>query len=177
VHGRNVKAADELRRFLRALGLRPLEWNQAVAKTRQGAPYVGTILEKAFEAAAAVVVLMTPDDEARLRAPYRRAGDPVHEARLTGQARANVLFEAGMAFGKNANSTVIVQLGRVRPFSDVAGRHVVNLDNSGPRRRELATRLANAGCDVDISGYDWLTEGDFSLNERRGRRGRGRRRG
>ena len=30
---------NELRRFLRALGLNPLEWNQAVAKTRQGSPY------------------------------------------------------------------------------------------------------------------------------------------
>ncbi len=107
---------------------------------------------------------MTPDDEARLRLPHRRAGEPAHETRLTGQARANVLFETGMAFGRNPNSTVIVQLGRVRPFSDVAGRHVVHLDDSAERRRELATKLANAGCDVDISGLDWLSEGDFSLD-------------
>ena len=162
VHGRNVKAANELRRFLRALGLNPMEWNQAVAKTRQGSPYVGTVLEKAFNEAAGVVVLLTPDDEARLRRRYQKAGEPSHEIRLTPQARPNVLFEAGMAFGCNPNSTVLVQLGRLRPFSDVAGRLVVHLDGSSESRRELATKLKNAGCDVDLSGLDWLSEGDFS---------------
>ena len=71
-----------------------------------------------------------------------------------------------MAFGGNPNSTVLVQFGQIRPFSDIAGRHVVHLDNSAERRRELATKLANAGCDVDLSGLDWLSEGDFSLDER-----------
>lgn len=175
VHGRNVVAANELRRFLRALGLQPLEWNQAVARTRQGSPYVGSVLERAFREAAAIVVLLTPDDEARLRAPYRKANDPSYETKLTGQARPNVLFEAGIAFGANPNSTVLVQFGEVRPFSDVGGRHIVHLDDSPERRRELATKLANAGCDVNLSGVAWLSEGEFSLQE--GGRSRGKRRG
>lgn len=176
VHGRNEKAATELRRFLRSLGLQPLEWNQAVSRTRQGAPYVGTVLSRAFHEAAAVVVLLTPDDEARLRAPYRRASDPHYETHLTGQARPNVLFEAGMAFATNPDSTVLVQLGDVRPFSDIAGRHVVQLEDTPEKRRELATKLANAGCDVDLSGIAWLSEGDFSLDERAPRRRARRRR-
>jgi hypothetical protein len=61
-----------------------------------------------------------------------------------------------------------VQIGDVRPISDVAGRHVVHLDNSAQRRRELATKLANAGCDVDVSGIDWLSEGDFLGQPSRG---------
>jgi predicted nucleotide-binding protein len=85
-----------------------------------------------------------------VRAPYRKKSDPAYETELTGQARPNVLFEAGMAFGKNANSTVLVELGSVRPFSDVAGRQGVHLDNSRERRHELATKLANAGCDVNL---------------------------
>lgn len=178
VHGRDQKAAEELRRFLRALGLQPLEWNQALARTGQGSPYVGAVLERAFRDAAAVVVLLTPDDEARLRVPYHK-GAPASERRLTGQARPNVLFEAGMAFGRDPNSTVLVQVGYVRPFSDIAGRHVVHLDNTPERRNELATKLANAGCDVDLRGMDWLREGNFSLDEgvsRKKRGGRSKRR-
>ena len=163
VHGRNTEVAQSLRAFLRALGLQPVEWSQAVAKTKQGAPYVGEVLERAFSEAAAVVVLLTPDDEARLARAYRKASDPAHERELTGPARANVLFEAGMAFGKNANSTILVQLGTVRPFSDIAGRHVVHLDNTRERRHELAVRLSNAGCDVDLYGSDWLSAGDFTV--------------
>jgi predicted nucleotide-binding protein len=81
VHGRNTKAANELRKLLQALGLNPLEWNHAVGRTREGAPYVGTVLEKGIGGAAATVVLLTPDDEARLRAPYRTSSDPSHETR------------------------------------------------------------------------------------------------
>ena len=41
----------------------------------------------------------------------RLPSDPAYERRLTGQARPNVLFEAGMAYGKDPNSTVLAQLG------------------------------------------------------------------
>ena len=75
---------------------------------------------------------------------------------------ANVLFEAGMAFGRDSKSTVLVQVGEVRPFSDIGGRHVVHLTNEVQSRKELATKLTVAGCDVDTSGDHWLTAGDFS---------------
>jgi predicted nucleotide-binding protein len=163
VHGRNDKARRELSAFLRALGLAPLEWNQAVKATRRGSPYVGEVLEKAFEKAVAVVVLLTPDDEARLRRPYQGSSEPAHERNLTPQARPNVLFEAGMAYGRDPRSTVLVQLGELRPFSNVVGRHVVHLDNSAAKRAELATKLANAGCNVVTTGQDWLEAGDLTL--------------
>lgn len=163
VHGRNIKAARELFAFLRSIGLQPIEWVQAIRRTRQAAPYVGTVLDTAFREAAAVVVLLTPDDEARLRAPFRKRNDPPYERRLSGQARPNVLFEAGMAFGRDPNSTVLVQLGAVRPFSDVAGRHVVHLSNDPTSRQELAAKLANAGCNVNTSGAHWLDTGDFRI--------------
>ena len=161
VHGRNTRAARELFAFLRSLRLEPIQWVQAIRRTGQPTPYVGTILDAAFRDAAAVVVLLTPDDEARLRTPLRKSNDPAYERRLTGQARPNVLFEAGRAFGHNPDSTVLVELGDVRPFSDVAGRHVVHLSNDPTSRQELATKLANAGCAVDTSGTDWLTAGDL----------------
>ena len=162
VHGRDIDARRELFIFLRSLGLKPIEWNQAIRMTGQASPYVGTILDTAFREAAAVVVLLTPDDDVRLRKRYHKAREPDYEKNLTGQARPNVLFEAGMAFGRNPNSTVLVQLGDVKAFSDVGGRHVVHLSNDPTSRNELATKLANAGCNVDTAGTDWLNAGDLT---------------
>ncbi len=161
VHGRHDVARKSLFELLRAFGLKPLEWNQIIKKTKQGSPYVGDVLETAFREAAAVVVLLTPDDDAKLKKKFWKPREADYEKRLTGQARPNVLFEAGMAFGRNPNSTILVELGELRPFSDVAGRHVVHLSNSPTSRLELATKLANAGCNVDTSGSDWLTAGNF----------------
>lgn len=161
VHGRNMDARDSLFTFLRSLNLRPLEWSQAVRATGSGSPYIGDVLDKAFEAAQAVVVLFTPDEIAYLRGEYA-SGPEDDQTRPEPQARPNVLFEAGMAFGRHPERTILVELGQVRAFSDVEGRHAVRLNNDQRRRKELAQRLQTTGCDVDLSGDDWLTAGDLS---------------
>jgi predicted nucleotide-binding protein len=166
VHGRNLDARNSLFRFLRSIGLSPLEWSQAIKETGKASPFIGEILDVAFNKAQAVAVLMTPDDDALLREPFRDQSDPPYESQPTGQARPNVLFEAGMAMGRNPNRTVIVELGTMRPFSDIAGRHIVRLSNSSAARQELAERLKTAGCPVDLSGRDWHTEGNFDLQEK-----------
>lgn len=161
VHGRNQIARNALFDFLRSLSLHPLEWSEAVSYTNKPMPYIGEILDAAFDQAHAVVVLLTPDDEARLREPFRDPDDPQHEVDLTGQARPNVLFEAGMAMSRSEERTILVELGSLRPFSDVAGRHTIKMDNSPQRRQELAQRLASAGCPVNLRGTHWQTAGDF----------------
>ena len=161
VHGRNPKARDAMFALLRSIGLRPLEWSEAVQETGSPIPYIGEILETAFATAQAVVVLFSPDDEARLRDTFHAKGEPPHETELTGQARPNVLFEAGMAIGRSEKRTVLVELGALRSFSDIAGRHTIRIDNTSQRRQELAQRLAVAGCRVNLDGTDWHTAGDF----------------
>ena len=161
VHGRNLAARDALFEFLRAIDIHPLEWSEAVQRTGKASPYIGDILDIAFRDAHAVVVFFTPDDEARLRAPLRRDSDPPHEVELTGQARPNVLFEAGMAMGRDPDHTILVELGQLRPFSDLAGRHVLRFDGSSQRRQELAQRLQTAGCPVSLTGTEWHSVGNF----------------
>lgn len=161
VYGRDSEARRAMFEFLHALHLEPLEWSKLIEGTGKATPYIGEVLEKAFEAAAAVVVLLTPDDEARLREPFQERDDQEHERELTPQARPNVLFEAGMAFGIHANRTVLVELGKIRPFSDVGGRHAVRLNGTAAPLREIARRLATAGCEVDESGDDWATPDRF----------------
>ena len=161
VHGRNEQARKAMFEFLRAIGLHPLEWSEAVRATGRPIPYIGDILNAAFSRAHAVVVLLTPDDEARLSKSLRVDNDPPHEVELSGQARPNVLFEAGMAMGRDEDRTVLVEVGEMRPFSDIAGRHVIRLDDSSQRRQELAQRLEAAGCPVNLDGTDWHSAGDF----------------
>lgn len=163
VHGRNLGRRDALFRFLRSIGLLPLEWSQAIQATGKASPYIGEVLDAAFAKAQAVVVLLTPDDKAYLRSALRKSDDPSYESKLTYQARPNVLFEAGMAMGRSAERTILVQLGELRPFSDIGGRHVIKLDNSTESRQELAQRLKVAGCAVDLTGTQWHREGDFNL--------------
>jgi hypothetical protein len=128
--------------------------------TNQASPYIGQVLDAAFEAAQAVIVLETPDDIAYLHPSLTYPSDP--ECDPQPQPRPNVLFEAGMAMGRDANRTVIVELGQVKVFSDIHGRHVVRLDNSIGKRQDLADRLASAGCDVNLAGRDWHTAGDLT---------------
>ena len=161
VHGRNEGARDALFTFLRSIGLDPLEWSVAVQATGKSAPYIGEVLGAAFSRTHAVVVLFTPDDEARLVSRLRTHSDPPYESKLTGQARPNVLFEAGMEMASAEERTILVELGNLRPFSDIAGRHTIRLDNSSQRRQELAKRLEAAGCPVNLEGTDWHSAGDF----------------
>lgn len=162
VHGRNGAARDAMFSFLQALGLKPIEWEHAVHLSGEGSPYIGQALDAAFRVAQAVVVILTGDDEARLLPAFQSPRDPAYEKELTPQARPNVLFEAGMAFGYNPRRTIMVQIGEhMRPFSDVAGRHLIHFDGSDKARNALKSRLQTAGCDADDHGGDWLRAGDF----------------
>lgn len=161
VHGRNLRARNAVFQFLRTIGLRPIEWEQAIRLTGEASPYIGDVLDAAFTEASAAIIVLTPDDIAYLRHEYAD-GPEDPEARPTAQARPNVLFEAGMAFGRHPRRTVLVEFGKVRPFSDVTGRHVVRLDNSAEQRKALASRLEAAGCAVEVHGDGWLNEGDLN---------------
>ena len=162
VHGRNLYARNAIFEFLRAINLNPIEWSQATAMSQKGSPYVGEILEAALSKAQAVLVLITGDDEAKLREQFIENNDHIYEKELTIQARPNVLFEAGMAFGFHSERTVLVEIEKTRPFSDIAGRYIIRLNNSTQKRQELAQCLKNAGCDVDLTGTDWHKAGDFN---------------
>ncbi len=132
--------------------------------TGEASPFIGEILDSAFQQAQAVVVLLNGDDEARLRPEYYSENMPDYEKNLTPQARPNVLFEAGLALGRFPKRTIIVEVGELRPFSDIAGRHTIRLNNSTKTRQDVAQRLMSTGCKVDLSGTDWHTTGNFVHN-------------
>jgi predicted nucleotide-binding protein len=157
VHGRNLRVRDAIFQILRAMGLEPVEWEHAVALTGTNAPYIQQVLDAAFAAAQAVVVLLSGDDEARLRREFVNESDSASEITLTPQARPNVLFEAGMALGRHPDRTILLQIGDLRPFSDIGGRHVINFRGTAENRAALRARLRSAGCAITEYGSDWLT--------------------
>lgn len=161
VHGRDLEAKRAVYGLLRELDLLPLDWEELVAATGSAAPYVGDTVSVAFRFAQAVVVVLTPDDEARLLPALHGSDEPPHEVGFMGQARPNVLFEAGMALASHPDRTIFVEIGKVRPFSDVAGRHMVRLTGAAATLQAVATRLGNAGCPANLTGSGWLDESRF----------------
>lgn len=161
VHGRNLLLRESMFNFLRSVGLQPIEWSQAIAITKKGTPDVPEILDAAFSQAQAVLVLLSGDDEAKLINKFIEPNDADYEKKLTPQARPNVLFEAGLAMGRYPERTILVQIGNLRPWSDVAGKHLTRMNNRPEKRQELVTKLKNAGCEIDTSGTSWYTSGDF----------------
>ena len=166
-HGRNLKIRDAMFAFLYAIKLEPIEWEEGVRLTGKGAPYNSEILETMFSVAQAIIVLFTPDDEVRLKEEFQSSFDPPSEKKFIGQARPNVIFEAGMAFGKNSDRTILVRVGELRPISNLEGHNYVNLKNDEESRKKLAGRLQTVKCDLNLEGNDWLTIGDFSLDNRK----------
>lgn len=161
VHGRNGPLRKAVFEFLKSMDLQPIAWTVGIRETGLGSPTVKQIIDAMFSKAVAVVVLLTPDDLVLLKPDLQKKSDPAVEKEQVGQARPNVLFEAGMAVSGHPESTVIVQVGNVKPFTDIGGVHITHLDNTPEKRNELINKLRNAGCAVDLSGTDWITAGNF----------------
>jgi predicted nucleotide-binding protein len=165
VHGRDTALRKSMFDFLRSLGLNPKEWEQAVDEAKGNNPDVGNIIETAMARVQAVVVMFSPDELAHLKEQFWGADDKHGDGKPAGQARPNVIFEAGLALGAHPEKTVIVQVGKVRPFSDIAGKHLVKLSDAVSTRNDLANRLAKIGCEVNRVGSDWMTAGTFVPTE------------
>jgi predicted nucleotide-binding protein len=162
VHGRDNKLRDSIYQLLGALGLRVLEWGHAIKAARAANPYVNEAVTKIMEQAQAIVVMRSPDDEAKLKQQFLTRDDAAAERKLLGQARQNVTFETGIAVGTHHRKTLIVEVGQVKPFTDIGGMHILKLSNSPASRHEFVERLEGLGCKVNRDGNHWLRAGDFT---------------
>lgn len=153
--------------FLRALGLRPMEWGELMKATQKATLSIPEVVETALDRAGAVIVVMTPDDDVRLTTRLREKHESTDETELSRQARPNVYYEAGMAVARHPLKTIFVTVGKVKHFTDISGFHVTRLDNTAGKRQELVSKLGTArGGTIDTSGRtDWLTAGNFEIKE------------
>jgi predicted nucleotide-binding protein len=160
IHGRNMEARKQMGIFLRAIGLDPINFDDLRASLK-GTPTIADIIIEGMKLAQGVVALFTPDEYATLR-PELCGKNDSGEMVERWQARPNVLFEAGMAFGKDRERVVLVRLGRVSLFTDVGGIHVLSPTNDAlGDRNTLRLTLKHMGCAVNLEASDWLHDGDF----------------
>lgn len=148
--------------FLRALGLAPIEWEEAVRETGMGSPHNLDAVWAAMDLGQAVVVVLTAEDQAGVLPQL--AEDDDQDVALQGQPRQNVILEAGLAMGIDRSRVILVELGPIRWASDFDGLNTVRLNNETPTRNALRARLQTAGCRVDATASDWMrpeTGGDF----------------
>lgn len=152
IHGRDAAKVQFFFDLMRRLDLRPLEFDELIARSGSGSPYIGDIVRSAFDQAQAVVVLFTGDDLAHIRPELGEVEAP------TPQPRPNVFLEAGMAIALQRDRTIIVEVPPIRPVSDLHGVHVIRFTTgSAEERNKLASRLRTAGCELNSNGQDWLT--------------------
>jgi predicted nucleotide-binding protein len=165
VHGRDTKLNDDMFGFLLAIGLNPKEWSQAIKDAKGANPNVGQVINKAMKQAQGVLVMFSPDEDAKLKSKFCGPKDRKKGLnKLDGQARPNVLFEAGLALGAHPDKTLLVQVGDTRDISDIAGMHLINLGDDAASRKELAQRLATKlKFKVDTTGTLWLSD-KFKFN-------------
>lgn len=163
VHGRNLTAKNELVRFLKHVDAKPISWEQAAAATKKPRPYTLEIIEAGMSMAQAIVVLFSPDDEARLKPHFQKPSDGPQEKNVTGQARQNVILEAGMAMALAPEETVFVRIGHPRDISDIMGINWIDLEDSWTSRKRLLDALVAAKVNVE-TGVDLVSPeaGTFS---------------
>jgi hypothetical protein len=139
VHGRDVRARNTVATWLQALGLETPRFEDTADGTGP-LPIISDVVRRGIKEADVVVVLFTPDELAVLYEQFGRDA-PGERSLSRWQARPNVLFEAGWAFGLKPKRTVFVTLGEdTTLFSDVAGYHAIRLEDPDAPAR-LAARL------------------------------------
>src|SRR5947208_480334 len=136
VHGRNLLIKDAMYAFLQALGLQPITKEAAVNWTEEGTPFVGHVIDTAFEHAQAVIILFTGEDMARLRKDLRHDQDTSNEKDFSPQPRSDQIFEAGYAFGRFPKRTILIRVGHIRLFSDIAGRYALSFTGKENERQD-----------------------------------------
>lgn len=156
IHGRDRAARDRFFEFLRAVDLRPLDWELTVMATGLSTPSLLRVIRTAMLRAQAIVALLTPDDMVALHPTLRGAQEPETDTAPQMQPRPNVLIELGMALMGFPERTIIIEIGRLRPVTDLGGLNTVQLDGDPTSVGKLVQRLRTAGCRVDDAGADWL---------------------
>ena len=152
VHGRDMRRVTVIRQYLLHLGLYMMTWSEAVDLTGESQPHTYDVVRAGIAGSAAVLVIFSPDDLARIKDEYSEPSDPDRVPH--GQPRQNVLLEAGMAFAMSQQRTIFIKSAPTRDISDIAGFNWVKLNGEYDSRRDLKLRLTRAGAAVRPGDYD-----------------------
>lgn len=161
IFGRDVGAYEELVKFVSAIGLQQLSFEEVAGRTATS--FVADIVTQGIREADVIIAFFTPDEQAALFDPLTASYvDSADTSRW--QARPNVIFEAGLASGVSREKTIIVTLGAdVQLFSDLHGIYYVDL--AGRRAKEILRRKIESivgSLPVDDNWMNPEISGDFA---------------
>jgi predicted nucleotide-binding protein len=157
IYGRDEDFRRTIFSLLRAVELRPIEFNRAIARSGSGSPVVLDLILREIYNAPVIVALLSPDEHAELREELRpEPKDKPEHIQAGYQPRPNVILETGMALAALRDRTILVTKDRLREISDMGGLHEVRWENTTAKRIELVERLRGLDCPVVTAGNDWL---------------------
>jgi hypothetical protein len=143
IHDGDADVRRAITELLRALDLRPVDWNEFVASSARTSLNLAEVMRSASGASQAILIV------------FSGAGE--------GAQRSNVYFEAGMALATSPDRTIVVEVGGAEHAVNLAGRNVIRLGSApGVFVQKIAQRLRAAGCPVNTSGTDWLASERFA---------------
>ncbi len=138
VHGHDHEMKNDVARVVQLLGFEPVILHEQPNKGR-------TLIEKFedhSETAGFAIVLLSPDDEGRVK-----GGEPWES-----RARQNVVLELGYFVGKAGRNRVCALMrGGVEVPSDIVGVVFEQYDGGGAWKLTLARELKAAGYTVDMN--------------------------
>ncbi|MDA0183259.1 nucleotide-binding protein [Solirubrobacter phytolaccae] len=146
-HGSDQDAADNVKRFLRALGLAPVDWGDGIASTGLASPDVAHALRATTDLVQAIIILLTPDDD--------------------GKPSSNVLVEAGLALGIAPDRTLLVATHEVELPAILMDVGVIRLSDSVASRNGVRSRLVSAGCEISVRNESWKVVGHLDRRSER----------
>ena len=135
VHGRNMQAANAVFQLVESMGietrsLRSIEEEFKTSNSLWQTIYIG------IQLAEAVIVLLTPDDEAQLTGELGQS-----EPRM--QARPNVFLELGLALGICPEKTILLNVPPSCMPTDLLGHLRIEVGDNEDWREVVETRLGN----------------------------------
>jgi len=181
--GRNVAARIAIERFVSALGLQALGFDEVAARMSNpmiarvaaarasasgeevdpdhehamagvGVTFVSKVVLEGLRRAQAALICFTPDELATLAPPLRLDTD--HHDPKRWQSRPTVSFAAGIAIATAPERTLFVAVGtQVTIFPDVYAGDVLRATNDSAARSELRQRLIDVGLEVDRASDRW----------------------
>jgi predicted nucleotide-binding protein with TIR-like domain len=170
IHGRDNAVYEELVKLIVSLGLEVIRF-ESVSNSLGGTPLVRKVVENGIAQADAIVALFTPDEHAGLYDMGTGRLMTADESSPRWQSRANVIFEAGLAFGQTRIEPILAVFGSdVSRPSDLGGLHFVTL-SAPDGKQNLRDRLDKVVGPLPPAANDWALSrdtGDFrSLARRR----------
>lgn len=157
IHGRNRAYLNKLLELLRRLGIDAHTFDSI---PKRGSPTVIELLEGWICRVNAVIVLLTPDDEGRLKGTRS----------LKPRARQNVVFEAGYSLIAVRDKSLVVELGDVEHLTDMEGIHIVKDTRwSSALEWNIAKRMRDLFPSVPLTKVLHFTNFAYPIEKRKGK--------